>query len=278
MDPIERRPSSETYGQEKTDIDIRQFLREIGIDPERVAIHIIERLQLLEERTKFIGDSERSILHAKQIFAYYKHNAPEKSFSDIEKRTVIAGALFADIGKSGPANASPEEQKFIADMFAVENVMNEKMPVRKFFEEHFSADAAERIEKFQAMGLDPAMTMREFWNKHSPWTLEILRSERRIPSEAIAAAAAHHALENVNPEDIIGNDERFTQYFGENAAFDRAEKLVILLDKYDAARRRGGKNHAEAIEIVRKILGRNSRYAADREFRELIEDMERALG
>jgi hypothetical protein len=53
----------------------------------------------------------------------------------------------------------------------------------------------------------------------------------------------------------VASDRRFTRAFGDNAGFDRAEKLIILLDKYDALRRRGGRSHEQALAWLRERLG-----------------------
>ena len=56
--------------------------------------------------------------------------------------------------------------------------------------------------------------------------------------------------------------------------FDRAEKLIILLDKYDAFRRRGKKEHKEAIELVRDKIRSNPNFTEDREFEELVNNLD----
>jgi hypothetical protein len=89
----------------------------------------------------------------------------------------------------------------------------------------------------------------------------------------VPAAATHHILENVNPDSLVADDGRFTKYFGKHASFERPEKLVILLDKYDAALRRGRCTHDQAIASLRDVIGRNHRFRGDREFLELIEDL-----
>jgi hypothetical protein len=141
---------------------------------------------------------------------------------------------------------------------------------------YFAADVADRVRRFGLLGLDAGMTMREFWNLHSAWSLHILQGDG-VPAEAVPAAATHHILENVNPDSIVARDGRFTKCFGEHAAFARPEKLVILLDKYDASRRRGGLTHHEAIVRLRGIIARNQRFCEDQGFLSLIEDLDRVM-
>jgi hypothetical protein len=143
----------------------------------------------------------------------------------------------------------------------------------QFLRTYFPADAEERIRRFAALGLDPKMPLREFWNLHSTWTLEIVEAGG-VPPEVIPAAAAHHLLEDVNPGPIVAVDRRFTRSFGDNATFDRAEKLIIVLDKYDALRRRGGRTHDEAIAWLRDRVANNPHFRGDVELATLIADLD----
>ena len=263
------KPTSEKDPEAK----IRELLVEIGVDPEEIAPRIMARLVLLNESTETINDGKSSIKTARSIFGYYEREKPDKTFSDIEKKTVLVGTFFSDIGKTGPANATLDQQKLIIEMYRVENVVDTAMSVRDFLKTYFS-DVEERVKRFQGMGLDPDMTMRSFWNLHSKWTLEIVSGDG-VPAEAIAGAAAHHMLEGVNPEDIVGADGRFTRYFGHNPSFDRAEKLIIVLDKYDAVKRRSRRTAKEAIEYVKERVSSNPRFADDEEFKVLLDDLER---
>jgi hypothetical protein len=120
------------------------------------------------------------------------------------------------------------------------------------------------------------MTMREVWNLHSAWTLHVLQGDG-VPMEAVPAAATHHILENVNPDSLIAEDGRFTKYFGKHASFERPEKLVILLDKYDAALRRGRCTHDQAIASLREVIANNHRFCGDHGFLELIEDLDKVM-
>jgi hypothetical protein len=82
---------------------------------------------------------------------------------------------------------------------------------------------------------------------------------------------------NVNPDSLIAEDGRFTKYFGKHASFERPEKLVILLDKYDAALRRGRCTHDQAIASLREVIANNHRFCGDHGFLELIEDLDKVM-
>jgi hypothetical protein len=154
-------------------------------------------------------------------------------------------------------------------MFAIERVQDERMPVVQFFRTYFAEQAEVNTECYRSLGLDPNMSLREFWNLHSSWTLDLLQHSA-VPREAVAAAAAHHLLEHINPHAIVADDGRFTLPFGSNLRFDRAEKLVILLDKYDAVRRRGQRDHASAISWLGTRISNNLRFGQDAEFHALL--------
>ncbi len=250
-------------------LKIVDVLQEVGLDPEKVAPRIIERLELLNDITKTVEDGENAVAIAKEIFQYYQENKPEMTFSELEQKIVIIGSLFSDVGKTGPREALFPEQRLVAEIFSVDNVKDPNMKVSEFFQMYFASDHGDRVKMFQQMGLDVNMTMREFWNMHSQWTLDIISGDG-IPPEAIAGAASHHILDGINPMNIIGADQRFTRYFGENTSFDKPEKLIIILDKYDAYWRRGGKTKEEAIELLKKRIAENPVFAGDSQFRELI--------
>lgn len=254
----------------------RSLCADVEFDLDHLKPSVLARMRLLDEHSETISDAERMAANAHVVFRYYEEHEPSAAFTEAERRIVILGCLFSDIGKTGPLRANDSQQRLIVDMFAIEGVRDEKQSVSRFFENHFPNDAAERIRRFTELGLDPNMTLREFWNHHSAWTLEIAEAGG-VPDEAVAAAAVHHLLEHVNPGQIVDEKRRFTRAFGDNLSFDRPEKLVILLDKYDAARRRGRLDHARAIEWLRDRLDKNTEFRGDPELVALIAVLERAF-
>jgi len=255
----------------------RAICAEFGFDIERVEPRIVARMRLLAEHSETVSDCERMVAIARRVFRHIETTKPSETFSEVERRTVILGCLFSDIGKTGPAGADGEAQCLVVEMFAVEGVPDETQPITRFLKTFFPADADERIRRFASLGLDPKITIREFWNLHSIWTFEILEGSR-VPVEVVAAATAHHLLEDINPENLVGADGHFTRSFGDNASFDRAEKLIILLDKYDAVRRRGRRSHEQAIAWLRGRVESNARFHDDAEFSRLIADLDAVAG
>ena len=249
---------------------LRAICAHSGLSLESVHPSIIQRMWLLAETTETVRDCERAAEIAEAIFAYYEACKPVREhFTTLERRTVVIGSLFSDIGKTGPASASLDGQRLVAEMFAVEHVLDERTSVRAFLATYFSADACDRLHRFRALDLDPEMSMRAFWDLHSVWTLQILRGDG-VPPQAVAAAAMHHLLENVNPHAMLASDPCFSKYVVDAATFDRPEKLIILLDKYDASRRRGHRTHREAITWLRALIENHPQFCGDQEFFSLI--------
>jgi len=248
-----------------------------GFELDSAGSSLLERMSLLAERSKSFDDAMRLTAYADRIFRHYDAVKPDKAFSPLERQTVVLACLFSDVGKTGPEDAKSEDRRLIAEAFAVENVRDDAQSLATFLRTYFSADAEQRIARFAALGIDPGMSIRHFWNLHSDWTLAVAEAAG-LPAEAVAAAATHHLLDDVNPRAIVGDDHRFTRPFGENSAFDRAEKLVIALDKYDAARRRGGRTHEQAIAWLRDRIARNPRFRDDAELLELVADVDSVIG
>jgi hypothetical protein len=251
---------------------LRSICSEVGFDLAHADAALLQRMELLAEYSETVSDAKRMVGAAQAIFRHYETAKPSVAFSASERRTVVLGCLFSDIGKTGPAAADENGRRLIVEMFAVERVSDDKQSVASFLQTYFPDDAEERVARFTALGLDPAMSVRQFWNLHGGWTLAITEAAG-VPLEVVAAAGTHHLLEDVNPDAIVTEDGRFSRDFGGNTAFDRAEKLVIVLDKYDAVRRRGRRTHDEAIEWLRELIAKNPRFQGDRVFETLIEDV-----
>jgi hypothetical protein len=255
---------------------LRAICADVGFDLDDAKASVIARLRLLADHTETVADFEHMASRARDFFRFYQTTKPLEAFSEVERRIVVLGCLFSDVGKTGPGSADASGQRLIVEMFGVEGVEDDTQPVTRFLETHFPVDADERIRRFAALGLDPKMRIREFWNLHSTWTLEIME-DGGVPPEVIAAAATHHLLDNVNPGTIVDAERRFTRPFGNNASFDRPEKLIILLDKYDALRRRGRSTHDEAIAWLRDRVESNPSFRRDTEFSTLIADLDAAI-
>jgi hypothetical protein len=252
---------------------IIRIFAEIGLDLLKISPAIVTRLKLLNRETNFLEDEHRATHYAKAVFDWYKDNQPKNEWTETEKKIVTVGTMFSDIGKTGPRIANEAQQELIVQMYGIENVEDPKMRVADFIVKYFHDDAQERINMFRSLNLDDQMTMRSFWDLHVFWTYEIIIGDG-VPPEAVAAAATHHFIQGLNPQGIVGENGKFKDKFGDNASFDRAEKLVILLDKYDAYRRRGGKSNLDAVTCLKGDVARSQQFADDTQFAELIDVIE----
>lgn len=191
------------------------------------------------------------------------------------------GTLLSDVGKTGPKDALPDQAELVTKMFTIDNVADpnhrtvEELLREEYARAYPTDDVAAQLQAFQAMGLPLTMTIRQFYNKHAEWTSEIINHDG-IGSEVVAVASLHHILEGVNPEGFFQEDGTLSNA-GENLRFDRPEKLVILLDKYDAARQRAKKTHEEAIQYLRDYIVKSGRFGDDEEFQNLITLLDQAL-
>lgn len=255
---------------------LRTLCASVGFDLESAGGALADRMKLLAELSRTFDDAARMASYAERVFRLYEDRAPDAVFSPIERTTVVLACLLSDVGKTGPEAADAEARRVVAEAFAVENVRDDAQSMESFLRTHFPEDAERRAARLAAVGVGGSMPLRQFWNLHTGWTLAILEAAS-VPPEAVAAAATHHLLEDVNPGAIVGVGGRFTRRFGDNTAFDRAEKLVIVLDKYDAARRRGGRTHEEAIAWLEERLAASERARDDREFQQLVADVRDAL-
>ncbi|KKR13832.1 MAG: hypothetical protein UT43_C0034G0005 [Parcubacteria group bacterium GW2011_GWC1_39_29] len=249
-------------------------LREIGLDIEKIRPDIVSRLALLDQSTKVVEDEHNAIHLARAVFDWYRKNKPGASWVEREERAVVIGTMFSDIGKTGFRTANIDQQKLIVAIYSIDSKDwgggEDKLSVVKYLEKYFPEDYVEKVRIYVSTGLDPEMVMRKFWDMHAEWTLQIISGDG-VPPEAVVAAASHHFIQGINPEGIIGNDGRFTRYFGENLSFDRVEKLICVLDVYDAFRRRSHMSHDQAITALRKKVDLSESFSGDKGFHELID-------
>ena len=260
---------------EKERDHVKELFEKLGLDVEKINPNIMRKLRLLDAKTPTFKDEEGSLQLARLLFEYYEEKFPDRIFTDQEQKTVLTGTMFTDIGKTGPRDATSEQEIVILDIYNTENVPDpDRITLLGFMLEYFPTDAEERLKTIEIITkISRDMTMREFYNLHSEWTLQIISGDG-VPPEAVAAAAVHHMLEGINPEEIVGKDGRFTKYFGENTSFSRDDKLIIVLDHYDALRRRGKKSHKEAIELLKKKIKSNPNFTEDQEFDELVDNLD----
>ena len=88
-------------------------------------------------------------------------------------------------------------------------------------------------------------TIREFWDRHGYWTHDILEADSEgIPIRARVVAGSHHMDRGIDPYGLSSDD-----YV---AVLEN--RILMAVDKYQAAVARGQKTHGEAMEVIKRIL------------------------
>ncbi|MDP3963946.1 MAG: hypothetical protein Q8Q39_05650 [bacterium] len=257
-------------------ISIEKLLAEIGLDESKFNERIIPRLELLRDATGLLQEAQNTLDDARKVFTYFQETG--KSLTPEEMRRIIQAIPLADIGKTGPVDATKEQQTLITKLYAIRNIgVGFKTSVADIIQNNAKefGNNEEAIECFRSLGLSPEMSMGAFWRLHVQWTLDIIKNDG-IPADTVATAAMHHAVEGDNPDLILNPDGTYKEPFGENTEFNREEKLVIILDKYRAFLDRMQLAHHVAIRRIYEML-EVSRFANDKEFFQLLEDVSKAL-
>jgi hypothetical protein len=169
------------------------------------------------------------------------------------KRDMSIAAYLHDIGKSGPFDATQETQEAIVKLYAVENVADPDQTITETARGNFSSDEAESIlERLDSCGMCSTDTMRAFWDRHGYWTYDILEAgSEDIPVRARVIAGSHHLDRGIDPYE-----------FSSDEYVDMLENRILMaVDKYQAAVARSQKTHDEAIGIVKRIL--SPKYGTD---------------
>ena len=173
------------------------------------------------------------------------------------RRDMSIAAYLHDIGKSGPFDASPATQEAIVQLYTVENVADPAQTIAETARTNFSSEDAESmLERLGSCGLRSHDTMRAFWDRHGYWTHDILEADSEdIPVRARVVAGSHHIDRGINP-------------YGLSSADDAAmleSRILMAVDKYQAAVARSQKTHGEAMDVIRRIFSPQVRQRRDDE-------------
>jgi hypothetical protein len=230
-----------------------------------------QRMALIEVIAAQFNDDSRTIRRVclKVIDRMANIVAPElRSALDADsKRDMSIAAYLHDIGKSGPLGASRGSQEATVKLYAVSNVADPDQTVTHTVHARFSPDDAETIlEHLGRCGMRSTDTMRAFWDRHGYWTHDILEADSQaIPNRARLVAASHHMDRGIDPYGFTSDDYVVVL---EN-------RILMAVDKYQAAVARGHKTHCEAIDVVTRIHA--PKYAHDATMNRVVEVLD-ALG
>jgi len=187
----------------------------------RICLTVLDRIACLEPRLQFQLDANC-------------------------RRDMSIAAYLHDIGKSGPFGAPQATQEAIVKLYAVENVPDPDQTIAETARTNFSPDDAESLLAcLGSCGLRSHDTMRAFWDRHGYWTHDILEADSEdIPVRARVVAGSHHMDRGIDPYEWSSDE-----------FVDKLEnRILIAVDKYQAAVARSRKTHGEAMERVKGIL------------------------
>ena len=211
---------------------------------------IAQRMELIEVlATRFNNDSRmirRLCLEVLDRIASFLEPELQSQLDANSRRDMSIAAYLHDIGKSGPFDAPQSTQEAIVKLYAVENVANPQQTIGETARTNFSSDDAESIlGRLGSCGLRSSDTMRGFWDRHGYWTHDILEGDSEdIPSRARVVAGSHHMDRGIDPYGLSSSDDV--------AVLEN--RILMAVDKYQAAVARGQKTHGQAMELIKGIL------------------------
>ena len=162
------------------------------------------------------------------------------------KRDMSIAAYLHDIGKSGPFDAPRETQEAILKLYGVDNVADPNQTIGETARANFSSEVAESIlRRLDSCGIRSTGTMRAFWDRHGYWTHDILEADSEdIPVRARVIAGSHHMDRGIDPYE-----------FSSDEYVDLLQiRILMAVDKYQAAVARSQKTHDEAMDLIKRIL------------------------
>jgi hypothetical protein len=130
-------------------------------------------------------------------------------------------------------------------LYAVRNVADPDQTIATTVCTNFTPDDADRIlALLGSCGMRSTDTMRAFWDRHGYWTHDILEADSgAIPNRARVVAGSHHLDRGIDPYGLTGGD----------CVTVLENRILMAVDKYQAAVARGHKTHREAIGVVTRI-------------------------
>lgn len=231
-------------------------LERAGLSRENVPKDILNRLVLLELHTHFNQ-------HARRMEQGIRNLAKLVGItSEGELQTTCLGALVHDIGKTGPSHASPEKQHVIVNLFSYPINTPTKTTLKEaLMQNEASSNLKEIGNVLQQFGLSVDSTMRDLYDIHALWTENILKVQPGIFSEQMRVmATSHHLDRGIDPCGIASQIAE-QEESGAKDPLGITGRLLLAIDKYEAAITREERTHSEAMDVVKQML--NERFHDD---------------
>lgn len=283
MHDLFKKETGKDFRAEKTPEDIQQLFRGLGY--ENIAPEISNRLSFLSVAIDRRNSHFQDALEISEII----DNLLPEELDERQTNELRMASLVHDVGKSGPAEANPEEQVAFVEIFnldfpygeLVDGLSVNEMPLEKalLFKvasgELTEGRAEELIELIEVASQRQAVRsvdtkisrktpMGSVWSAHSYWTYAILQ-KAEMPETLVETAASHHLLEGHDPARV--GLENITSSIASLEVADKYQAYrvrLIVADKYQAYRKRSGKTHDETLVIMReRIEERFEGYSGD---------------
>ncbi|MDP2788540.1 MAG: hypothetical protein Q8O46_00600 [bacterium] len=223
---------------------------------------VVSRLVFLESHSQFNIDSR--LIESGMHNVLNEISRRENGYDLTEERLLEArvAALIHDIGKSGPLEASKDQQLAVVRLFAAENLRNPNQPVEDAVREVFGEEANLMIYNLQGCGIDVSMSMKKFWESHAKWGYEIIKTKcPELSTTTKNIAILHHVDKGPDfnflnlPMDQIPKESLVLGQL-ENYVDTLRQRAIIALDQYEAQIRRAKVSHKEAVAWVRKNVSK----------------------
>jgi len=239
--------------QERQEVDDKIDVELHSVGLQHFGAAIAQRMALIEVLAARFNNDSRTIrricLEVLDRVARILEPERQSTLDADSRRDMSIAAYLHDIGKSGPFGAPQATQEAIVKLYTVENVADPEQTIAETVRANFSSeDAASMLERLGSCGLRSHDTMRAFWDRHGYWTHDILEADAEgIPARARVIAGSHHMDRGIDPYEFSSDDY-----------VDRLENRILMaVDKYQAAVARSQKTHGEAMAIVKRILSPN---------------------
>jgi hypothetical protein len=242
----------EARKQERQDVHdkIDAELHTVGL--QHFGVAVAQRMELIEVLAARFNNDSRMIrkmcLEVLDRIALILEPELQSKLDADSRRDMSIAAYLHDIGKSGPFDAPQAIQEAIVKLYAVEDVADPNQTIAETAHTNFSPEDAESmLKRLGSCGLRSNDTMRAFWDRHGYWTHDILEADSEdIPVRARVIAGSHHMDRGIDP---------YTFSTGDYVAM-LENRILMAVDKYQAAVARGQKAHGEAMDAIKGILSR----------------------
>ena len=167
-------------------------------------------------------------------------------------------ALLHDIGKTGPPAITRVQQLAVVKTFAFRGKIDTTKKVSEILEANFKEKESKDLIFCLKQFINTDMSMRDFYDSHARWGFDVLDKSTysHIPDIIKKIAVLHHM-------DKKGGDYTFGLELGDNPVDIIRQRVLMIIDQYQARISRALDKHEEAILHTREDISKNIPGASD---------------